>query len=128
MPYVDYQYYCDVYMGEPVEETDFPRLCLRASDMVEQLTVYNLSVSTFAKLPEQMQDFVKKAVCAQIEYIDANGQSELYTINGIQSAGLGKFSYTTGGAMGDLTGGTRYAPLAVSYLAPTGLLYRGGRI
>ena len=115
-------------MGEPVEETDFPRLCLRASDMVEQLTVYNLSVSTFAKLPEQMQDFVKKAVCAQIEYIDANGQSELYTSNGIQSAGLGKFSYTTGGAMGDLTGGTRYAPLAVSYLAPTGLLYRGGRI
>lgn len=125
MPYVDYQYYRDVYMGEPVEETDFPRLCLRASDMVEQLTVYNLSASAFAKMPGQLQDLVKKAVCAQIEYIDANGQSELYTSNGIQSAGLGKFSYTAGGTIDNSMTGSRYAPLAISYLAPTGLLYRG---
>lgn len=119
-------YYSEVYLGEPVETEMFPRLCRRAEEIIEQLTAYNLSAAVFRALSDSSKDLVRKAICAQIEYLDINGGSEIYAGSALQNASLGKFSYSSGGNMaGNGAGGKAYAPLACAFLAPTGLLYKG---
>lgn len=126
MSYVDEKYYREQFHGEPVDDADFPSLCARAIEMVEEMTMYRLSESRFSSMSDVIQERVKKAVCTQIEYLDANGGSDLDNGNDLQSAGLGKFNYTkSAGSNGD-TSSCMYAPRALRYLAPTGLLYRGG--
>ena len=123
MSYVTQDYYEDIFLGEPVADADFPNLLMRAEEMVEEMSMYRLNNATFSAMPEEIQEKVKKAVCAQIEYLDANGGSEVDTGNLLQSASLGKFSYNrTSGASENIF----YAPRALRYLASTGLLYRGG--
>lgn len=75
---------------------------------------------------ESVQERVKNAVCAQIEYLDANGGADMDNGTDLQSAGLGKFNYTKASSVNGSTEQTVYAPRAVRILAPTGLLYRGG--
>lgn len=127
MSYVTLDYYTDTFKGEPVDDADFPALCLRAEEMVEEMTMYRLTPITFAAMPEDVQERIRKAVCAQIEYLDANGGSDLDNGVGLQSAALGKFSYTAGTGFGSGSAAQSvYAPRAQRYLYPTGLLYRGG--
>lgn len=119
-------YYSKTFKGEPVNEADFPSLLFRAWEIIGELTMYRVSENTVSCLPIEMRECVKKAVCAQIEYMDANGGSDLDNGNDLQSAGLGKFNYAkSAGSDGD-TSSRMYAPRALRYLAPTGLLYRGG--
>lgn len=125
MSYVTQDYYENIFKGELVADTDFPSLLLRAEEIIEEMTVYRLNNITFLAMPEDIQERVKKAICAQIEYLDANGGSDMDNSEGLQSASLGKFSYSKSGAnIGSAQ--TRYAPRALRNLAPTGLLNRGG--
>lgn len=124
MSYVDSAFYKKIYVGESVNDTDFPKLLARAEEIVETMTMYRLTPVTFLAMPEDVQTRVKKAVCAQVEYLDANGGSDMDNGISMQSASLGKFSYSSGGASGDSAQGL-YAPRALRLLAPTGLLYRG---
>lgn len=128
MSYVTQDYYTYTFKGEPVDTADFPSLCLRAEELVEEMTMYRLTPITFAAMPENVQERVRKAVCAQIEYLDANGVSDLDNGMGLQSAALGKFSYTAGAGTSGSGSSVQpvYAPRAQRYLYPTGLLYRGG--
>ena len=126
MPYVDEAYYNDTFHGEPVNTTDFPSLCLRAEEIVEEMTRYRLTPTSYLTMPGDMQERVKKAVCAQIEYLDANGGADLDNGSDLQSAGLGKFNYTRAAGTNGSTGQSVYAPRAQGILFPTGLLYRGG--
>ena len=131
MAYVDFKYYTDTFHGEPVSETGFPALENRAAELIEELTMYRLNEYTFERMSLAVQDAVKRAVCAEIEYIDANGGSDIDNGEALQSATLGKFSYSSGAmAAGESsTGGiSTYSPRARRILAPTGLLYRGGHI
>lgn len=127
MSYVDEAYYNDTFYGEPVDSADFPSLCERAGELIEELTLYRLTPITFLAMPESVQDLVKKAVCAQIEYLDANGGSDLDNGTGIQSATLGKFSYSGSAGVNGSTEQSRFSPRAERILWPTGLTYRGGR-
>lgn len=128
MAYVDAEYYETVYKGESVPETDFPGLLARAEEIIEELCMYRVTPVTILAMPDAVQERVKKAVCAQIEYLDANGGSDLDNGAGLQSASLGKFSYTlaAGAGAGGSSGQSVYSPRAQRLLAPTGLLYRGG--
>lgn len=127
MSYVTQAYYSGTFQGESVDSADFPGLLERASEIVEEMTMYRLTAITFEAMPEAVQEQVKRAVCAQIEYLNANGGSELDNSIGVQSASLGKFSYTSGNAAADSASGQIiYAPRAQRILMPTGLLYRGG--
>lgn len=126
MGYVTYTYYRDTFKGEPVAQTDFPLLLNRASEMVEEKTMYKLSPATFLAMNEAMQGCVKNAVCAQIEFLDANGGSEVDNGVNLQSAGLGKFNYSKASGADGGSCQNVYSPRALRYLAPTGLLYRGG--
>lgn len=125
MSYLTKTYYRDIFKGEPVDDTDFPGLLNRAIEIVEEMTMYRVSEHKLPTFPENMQNRIKSAICAQIEYLDANGGSEMDTGADLQSAGLGKFSYTKVSGAGGNTRQTIYAPRAIRLLAPTGLLYRG---
>lgn len=127
MSYVDQDYYDEVFHGEPVDPADFPSLCERAGELIEELTLYRLTPVTFPAMPESVQDLVKKAVCAQIEYLDANGGADLDNGGGLQSASLGKFSFTRGAGANGSTEQSQFSPRAERILWPTGLTYRGGR-
>lgn len=126
MPYVDINYYASIYNGMEVDDEDFQSLCERAGEIIEEMTMYRVTPVAILAMPECVQDRVKMAVCAQIEYLDANGGADMDNGVDLQSAGLGKFNFTkTSGANGS-TEQSIYAPRAVRILAPTGLLYRGG--
>ena len=73
-------------------------------EIIEELCMYRVTPVTILAMPEAVQERVKKAVCAQIEYLDANGGSDLDNGAGLQSASLGKFSYTLAAGAG--TGGS----------------------
>lgn len=126
MSYVTLGYYLDTFHGESVDAADFPGLLERAEEIVEEMTMYRVTPVTFASMPEDVQDRIRRAVCAQIEYLDANGGSEMDNGIGLQSAGLGKFSYTAAAGAGGNATQSIYAPRAQRILMPSGLLYRGG--
>lgn len=126
MPYVTEDYYKDVFHGEPVGQAEFPSLCERAGEIVEEMTMYRLSPDTVLVMPERTQQLVKKAVCAQIEYLDGNGGPDLDNGYGLQSARLGKFKYTSGRDKECRNTQAACSPRAIRILAATGLLYRGG--
>lgn len=125
--YVDEAYYKDTFHGEPVDPADFPALCERAGELIEELTLYRLTPVTFLAMPETVQELVKKAVCAQIEYLDANGGADLDNGEGIQSAALGKFNYSRSAGANGSAEQSRFSPRAERILWPTGLTYKGGR-
>ena len=125
MAYIVQQDYKEFTGGE-LESTDFPFLLERAEEIVEEMTMYRLNSETFPKMPEKTQERIKKAVCAQIEYLDANGGSDMDNGVDLMSAGLGKFSYTKASGANGSQVQSIYAPRALRILAPTGLLYRGG--
>lgn len=124
--YVNEEFYTNTYKGAKVD--DFDSLELRAAEIVEEMTMYRLNETTFATMSEDVQTRIKKAVCAQIEYLDANGGADMDNGINILNGTLGKFSYSQGGVLGgsDDSGQSVYAARAVRILAPTGLLYRGG--
>lgn len=46
MAYVDEVYYNDSFSGEPVDTTDFPSLCRRAEEIIEEMTLYRVTPVT----------------------------------------------------------------------------------
>ena len=124
MEYVDREYYDSVFKGELIAKDEFPSLLGRASELVEEMCMYRILPEKMETYGTFIQERVKKAICAQIEYLDANGGSDLDTGASLQSASLGKFSYS--GTSDGNAAQSLYAPRAMRILAPTGLLYRGG--
>ena len=104
MSYITEQYYKETFKGESVSPADFPSLCMRAEEIIEEMTMYRVSPITFSSFSTDVQERIKKAVCAQIEYLDANGGSDMDNGADLQSAALGKFNYTKStGANGSTT-------------------------
>ena len=64
MGVVDYTFYTEVYMGTDVDETSFPALCARASDVIGAATHW-VDETTISKLPATIQTLYKKAICAE---------------------------------------------------------------
>lgn len=127
MCYVTQDYYDNVFHGESVDTADFPSLCGRAKEIVEEMTMYRLTETTFSAMSEDVKERVKKAVCAQIEYLDANGGADMDNGSDLQSAGLGKFNFSKASGTDGSSIQSMYSPRARRLLLPTGLLYRGGR-
>lgn len=126
--YVDEDYYANTFHGEPVDSPDFPALLDRASEIVEEMCMYRISPEKMELYGKDTQERIKKAICAEIEFLDANGGSEVDNGADLQSAALGKFNYAKASGASGTGSGTNYiAPRAVRILMPTGLLYRGGR-
>lgn len=126
MAYVDESYYTESFQGEAVDEAALPGLIVRAEELVEELTLYRLTPLTFSAMPEETQELIRKAICAQVEYMDANGGAEMDMGAGLASASLGGFSYSRAASGSGSTEQSVFAPRAERILWQTGLTYRGG--
>ncbi|MFC4075225.1 hypothetical protein [Salinithrix halophila] len=128
--YITPDYYENDYRGAmPPDPADLSRYIKRASDTVDQVTGFKMYKEDFSTLPIVMQDLVKKATAAQVEfYVVQGGDADINAgTDNLQSVTVGSFSYSgsgSGGAEGnrDIQ---RVSPCALSFLAPTGLLYQG---
>lgn len=110
-------------------DAEFGELAERASDVIDTITMNRIilagGLSTYST---EIQASVKKAVCAQVQHMYANGGID--TVIGmsggdIQSGSVGKFSYARKQS-GQTVGGIPVSPLVNTYLFSTNLAYRGG--
>ena len=121
MGVVDYTFYSTVYGGTDVNNTSFPALCARASDVIGAVTHW-VDENKVMTLPAPIPTLYKKAICAQIDFLAINGTDSL---NETATAGFtvgkvtvhGKAASTAGGRMAE-----NISPLAISYLEQTGLM------
>lgn len=80
-------------------------------------------LKAFDNFPENIQERLKKAVCAQTDFILANFGADVCSAVP-ESASIGSFSYTMSAKDKDITPATLNY-VARLYLHTTGLLYRG---
>ena len=120
MGVVDYTFYSTVYMGKDADQTSFPALCARASDVIGAVTHW-VDDARILTLPAPIQTLYKKAVCAQIDFLAINGMDSLnetetggFTVGKVTVHGK---SSTPGGKLSELI-----SPLAIGYLEQTGLM------
>ncbi len=121
---VTQDFYYNEFHGESIDVDDFPALLDRACEIIEEQTMHRLNDISFRTMSCDTQRRIQRAICAQIEYVDANGGSEFDNDTGLASAGLGKFNYSASTSSGGSI--PRCSARAIRILAPTGLLYRGG--
>lgn len=131
MAYIDAEYYNNVYKGVDAGE-DFERYAERASDLIDQVTGYK--IADLAALHPRIQELVKKATAAQVEFYALNGGPEGVdgsTDGSFSQVSIGAFQYQSGRINQQIPAGKqehRLAPAALAYLEPTGLLYQGVRV
>ena len=119
MAIVSYEYYTTSYMGEPLEESDFPRYDARAESVIRNIT--KGATDRFDSMTEATKEAVKNAICAQIEYFNIYGIEVAVTGRTGGSFTVGKVSITSGSEV--KTGASSMVcPLVISYLEQTGLL------
>lgn len=128
MPYIDADYYNNVYMGEPAANVDdLNKYMTRASDFIDMLTGYRIPCEGFDNLSAFVQDLIKKATAAQVEYYVLKGGTadlDAGTSGDYNSVTVGSFSYSRGSGSNnrDID---RVSPTTLDYLKNTGLLYQG---
>ena len=120
MGIVDFDFYRNVYKGTDADQTSFPALCARASDVIGAATHW-VDDATILTLPPLHQTLYKKAICAQIDFLAINGTDSL---NESASAGFTVGKVTVHGKANGNGGKMQenISPLALSYLEQTGLM------
>ena len=122
MGYITEEYYNEVYKGTPVDESELSVLIERASEIIDSMAVYSIDMD---KLPEFACELVRRAVAAEVEYLDENGGVSALSGGNIAQATLGKFSYSRGTSGAFSVSGMPVAPMSISLLEKAGLLKRG---
>lgn len=122
MALVTLEYYQETFLGEPVAAEDFPRMELRAEELI--LGLINLTEAEVGSLGEDLQTAIRKATCAQVEYFQEYGIG--VAVYGKEAGGgftVGKVSVHAGSGSGAATGArSMIAPAVYVYLERTGLL------
>lgn len=122
-PYVDEKYYEEEFEGKTVEADKFSRFSKRASELIDALTEYQIQKIGLDKFSEQVQELIKKACCAQIEYYQVEGIN--VDISGTPKSALsysiGDYSYSASDGSTSRQS-SRVAPSCLMYLEGTGLL------
>lgn len=133
MPYITPEYYNNVYKGAAAPDSaDLERYIERASDIIDQVTNFQLYGKDINGLPPFFRDLIMKATAAQVEfYVMKGGDAAVNAgTDDMNSVSVGSFSYSTGGGSSSNGGSSgarsaRVSPSVLSFLEPTGLLYRG---
>ena len=126
MALIDQEYYNSVYMGEPVDEADFLKLLRRAEDAVGALTRFQVTEENIDALPPIISTLYKKALAAQIEYLQEIGVNAAITGESGIANGFTVGKVHIGGRSGQAGASqdTLIAPGALALLEQTGLLAR----
>lgn len=116
---VTYDYFTDDYIGLGVTSEEFPRVEKRSEEAIDNLT--RGALNGFASMPSDVQELVKKAICAQCEYYGAystevgfKAEDEGFTV--------GKVTVQGSSSEGDSK--MFYSPRAIGFLERAGLLGR----
>jgi hypothetical protein len=128
MKWIDYAFYTE--NGGALDEETFNSFAPKAETTVDLATNGNLgdmSDAEFVALPVVIQDHVKKAIAAQIEYYSDLGMtSEADLTSREQSVSIGIFSYSEPSQSGGSAAHNGALSLsAETYLGKTGLLHSG---
>lgn len=94
MPYIDCEYYTTQFCGTPIDEIEFNRLAVIASDLIDS-TVH--SPFTIDSLGEEEAECVRKATAYQVETLFLHGGVDAAVGMGAlaaQSESLGDYSIT----------------------------------
>lgn len=113
MAYADFVYYKTEYLGVSIEEKDFPRLALRASEYLDQLT--------HGAIPHPPPECVRRACCAIAEFDQGE---EAGGIKASESVGGYSVNYAVS-SVNVASADVRRYNLARGYLLNSGLLYGG---
>ncbi|WP_411955144.1 hypothetical protein ACKXGF_05120 [Alkalibacillus sp. S2W] len=126
MPYIDKTYYDEDFNGLNLDdEQEFDRYAKRASDVIDQVTGYKIAQTDFESLPSFIQEQVKKATAAQIEFYQINDGPELLDAgDDFSNFATGNFTFSKGGKSENKQA-DRVSPSTIEHLRPTGLLYTG---
>lgn len=138
MIYADYDYYANSYFGRSIQEDDFPRFALRASQYIDYITMGKAEARADLEavkmcccaLAEKYQsiEMAKDMVQKSLSSVSADGSE-------VQSESVGSWSRSYR-SIGDISremaeieekGKSELYRTAQQHLAPTGILYRGGR-
>lgn len=120
-PYIDKKFYDDVFKG--IATNDFDQFVERASDVIDQVTDYQIEDIGLEQFSELVVGLIKKATAAQVEYYQLEGLDVDATGSGsdVKSVSVGKFSYT--GSQGDQSKqASRVGPNVLAYLDGTHLV------
>jgi hypothetical protein len=125
VPYINQAFYDNEYRGTPMDSDTFTKLELRASDLIDRVTNYQLMGVDLSQQPPLIQTNVKKAVAAQVEYMYSEG-GEL-SVHGSSpfSVSVGNFNYSHGVGSSGKQESRVFSEMSMNYLKLTGLLYMG---
>ena len=127
MAYIDQSDFSSYTITE-IPETEFNVLAERASDVIDLLTFNRITAAGgLDEMTDTEQAAIKKAVCAQVEYLYNEGGLLAATGSATDTGvSLGKFSISAPAApLAPTLGGIPVSPLARGYLMHQGLTYRG---
>jgi len=84
--YADYTYYINTFLGDAIAETDFPRLALQASQVIDRVTFQRAAdeivVATINK--------IKMAMCAVADELQKQESND--SADGVASESQGQYS------------------------------------
>ena len=132
MAVVTYSYYKDTYFGEGITATDFPRYEARAEQIISAICkgqyetlLAELTAKGLTSAADKLTTAYSNAICAQIEYLNANGIVSVSTGKSGDGFTVGKVSVQGSGTTFAMRGATMVSPSAQMFLEQTGLLNRG---
>lgn len=113
---VDYNFYRTVYLGEEMDMETFNRLATRSYDLIMNLTGNG-----------EETDNVKKAECAEIEFLNKSGGIDALNGNDKSqyiSESIGGYSYSKGSSSNTLqyVNGLPIAPMVWLYIRKRGVV------
>jgi hypothetical protein len=124
MSYADFDFYTNTYLGALIAQADFDRLALRASEQIDRMTFQRAAAVVEAGEDADTIALIGMATCAiaeRIQDVEAEGGADA-----IQSERVGNHSVTYAETSSRrLTAGQKYEEAGNTYLASTGLMYRG---
>lgn len=131
MPYIDQDYYSDIYKGklpnESVSLDKTTQAIQRASDIIDILIGYKFKTKEeLDKSHPFVKQQIMKATAFLTEYYIINGGYEVMQQNGAQSASVGSFKFTNNFRSASENSNDKKVPDEVfEMLAHAGLLYSG---
>lgn len=114
--YADFTFYSGTYKGAAIASADFPRLALRASEAIDQMTFDRTAAVVAASTDTATIAKVQMAVCAVAEQIQALEGSG----GAVSSEHVGNYSVAY---ISQLSEDARLKKIAKRYLASTFLMY-----
>lgn len=119
--YVTEDFYKNDYAGQEISSEKLIRYIKRAERDVDRLTRFR--IENFDSKPDKIKELIRNAVCSQVEFIDANGEtSTSFKDDGPFSIG----GYSEGSQqVKSQEGKPLIAQSTLDFLYPTGYLYNG---